>query len=391
MTNGTTRPLRGAEHEILLAMRLHGPLTRAQLVRHTGLSRATVSAVSTRLIEDGRVENIGAAPSSPAIGRTPERLALSTSGAVILGIEFGHRRVTVTAMNEAHHIEGSASAAYDHDTPWPQRIRHAFALLKDLGVLNSRTAIAVGLGVPGRISRREEITALLVETFASRIAPQVRVDNNARLAGLAESVWGAGQSLESFVYLRLMDGVGGALISHGTIYDGRHGTAGEFGHMTVDPAGPECRCGKRGCLESYVSRERILQATAHRDLESLRDALDAGDPHRREVVAGAGRRIGVVLANVCTALDVEGVVLGGDLLSLGPHLTIPLEKTFASNLMAARAHRISLQPARIRQVDGALGGIALVLRDHTIALSESHSPSQSAAEAAPEQKGLLSS
>ena len=171
--------------------------------------------------------------------------------------------------------------------------------------------------------------------------------------GLAESVWGSGQDLQSFVYLRLMDGVGGALITHGTIYDGLHGSAGEFGHMTVDPSGPECRCGKHGCLEAYVSREQVLAATAHRDLDSLREVLDAGDERRQEIVAGAGRRIGMVLANVCTSMDVEGVVLGGDLMGLGHHLTGPIEKAFAANLMPARAHGISLRTGRIRQVDGA--------------------------------------
>lgn len=374
MTTGTTRPLRGAEHEILRALRLHGPSTRAELVRRTGLSRATVSTTTARLAATGRLESMGTASSSRGVGRTPECLALSLSGAVILGVEFGHRRVTVTAMDEAHHIEGSRTAEYEHDTPWPRRVRHAFSLLEDLGVLEGRAVIAVGLGVPGRIPDRQAVTRSLVTIFSSRVSRAVLVDNNARLAGLAESVWGAGRDLQSFVYLRLMDGVGGALITHGTIHDGLHGTAGEFGHMTVDPAGPECRCGKRGCLEAFVSRERILAATTHRDLASLREVLDAGDTRRREVVAAAGRRIGVLLANVCTALDVEGVVLGGDLLTLGPHLTGPLETAFAENLMPARAHHVELRRAQIREVDGALGGIALVLRDHTIALSGPDSP-----------------
>ncbi|MFC7375475.1 ROK family protein [Brachybacterium sp. GCM10030267] len=383
MKNGTTRPLRGAEHEVLLALRLQGPSTRAELVRRTGLSRATVSTVTARLLTGGRVESMGTAPSSRAVGRNPELLALSVSGAVILGVEFGHRRVTVTAMNEAHRIEGSASAAYEHDTPWPRRIQHAFSRMAALDVLDGRDVIAVGLGIPGRIPDREAVMESLVATFASRVAREVRADNNSRLAGLAEAVWGSGRDLQSFVYLRLMDGVGGALITQGAMYDGLHGTAGEFGHMTVDPGGPPCRCGKRGCLESYVSRERILATTAHRDLDALRTTLDAGDVRRREIVAGAGRRIGVVLANVCTALDVEGVVLGGDLIGLGPHLTAPLEVAFTKNLMPARAHRIALHAGRIRAVDGALGGIALILRDPAIALSRPDSPAA--------QKGRLSS
>jgi|SRR5699024_4669931 len=387
MTPGTTRPLRGAEHEILLALRLHGPSTRADLVRRTALSRATVSAVTSRLLTEERVRRQSATRRNRGIGRTPELLALSVSGAVILGVEFGHRRVTVTVMNEAHHVEGSATASYEHDTPWPLRVRRAFSLMEELDALSGRTIIAAGLGVPGRIPERAKVVEDLASTFASRVCPEVRVDNNARLAGLAESVWGAGAGFQSFLYLRLMDGVGGALITHGSIYDGLHGNAGEFGHMTVDPAGPVCRCGKRGCLEAFVSRERVLAATSHRDLDSLREVLDAGDQRRQEIVACAGRRIGTAVANVCTALDVEGVVLGGDLLMLGRHLTAPLEAAFAANLMPSRAHQVALLAGRIRQVDGALGGIALVLRDPTIALPE---PSLHA-DFARDQKGRLPS
>lgn len=368
MSSGTTRPLRGAEHEILLALRLRGPSTRADLVHWTQLSRATISTVTTRLLAAGRLESLGTTPARRGVGRSPERLALSLSGAVLLGVEFGHRRVTVTVMNEAHQIEGTASAPYEADAPWQQRIRAAFTLMKELEVVPGRPIIAVGLGVPGRIPEREEVAASLVATFEQQVAPEVRVDNNARLAGLAESVWGAGRDLHSFVYLRLMDGVGGALITRGAIYDGGHSTAGEFGHMTVDPSGPHCRCGKRGCLEAFVSREQILATTAQRDLGGLRTVLDAGDTWRQEIVAGAGQRIGVTLANACTALDVDGVVLGGDLIGLGPHLLDPLTAALTENLMPERRRRIALRTGRIHQVDGALGGIALVLRDPNIAL-----------------------
>lgn len=367
MSRATTRPFRGADHEVVLALLLHGPSTRAELVRRTGLSRATVSAATYRLLGSGRLESLGTEPAHPAgrrpVGRAPGRLALSVSGAVLLGIEFGHRRVTATAMDEAHRIVASASTDHEQATAWADRISIALTLLDDLGIPGRREVIAIGLGVPGRIADREQVTRTLISTFATRTGAEVRADNNARLAGLAESVWGTGQDLQSFVYLRLMDGVGGALISHGTIYDGLHGTAGEFGHMTVDPGGPECRCGKHGCPEAYVSRERILAATAQRSLASLREVLDAGDARRREIIAVAGRQIGVVLANACTALDAQGVVLGGDLMLLGDHLTDPLSDALAESLMPERA--------------GAVGGIALVLRDPTISLSAATNTSTS--------------
>ena len=386
MTNGTTRPLRGAEHEILLALRLHGPSTRADLVERTHLSRATVSAVTTRLPASGRIESMGTTPSRRAVGRHPERLALSLSGSVILGVEFGHRRVTVTAMNEAHRLEGTASADYENDTSWPRRVRHAFSLMDELGVLGAREVIAVGLGVPGRIPDGDAVAQSLVATFSSRVAREVRVDNNARLAGLAESVWGSGQDLQSFVYLRLMDGVGGALITHGTIYDGLHGSAGEFGHMTVDPSGPECRCGKHGCLEAYVSREQVLAATAHRDLDSLREVLDAGDERRQEIVAGAGRRIGMVLANVAPPWMWR--VWCSAEISWAWGTISPVRSRRRSPRTSCRLeHTASPSPGRIRQVDGALGAIALLLRDHTIALT---APASSA-RPQPAQKGRISS
>src|SRR5699024_8822983 len=132
MAFGTRTPLRGAEHEILRALRLQGPLTRAELGGHTGLSRATISSASRRWQRVGRLDVVGLGLRHRQIGRIPERLALNVTGAVLLGVEFGHRRVTVTAMNEAHDVEGTASREYAQESDWASRATIAFQLMESL-------------------------------------------------------------------------------------------------------------------------------------------------------------------------------------------------------------------------------------------------------------------
>jgi predicted NBD/HSP70 family sugar kinase len=366
MTSVRRRASAAAERAIVNVLRMHGPCTRAELTTLTGLSRATISSACAHLMATGQATADRSTEPSQVIGRIPEKVALSVRGAVVMGIEFGHRHVTVASVNEAHDIVATESRRCEADLSWPKRLRTALDVAKAQVIDPGRYVMAVGLGLPGRIRDRGRVVDLVTAGVQREICPITRVDNNARLAGLAESIWGAGRGLRSYVYLRLMDGVGGSLISEGHMYEGAHGLAGEFGHLTVNPEGPRCRCGKRGCLEAYASRERVLAATGTTSVEDLADALRRGNSQPVSAVRNIGRMVGVVLANACISLDVDGVVLGGDLLVLGDHLSAPLRDAFTENLMPSRPSTPVVRTSTIAQDDGALGGVALVLMDPSV-------------------------
>nr|MDT0666121.1 ROK family protein [Micromonospora sp. DSM 115978] len=155
------------------------------------------------------------------------------------------------------------------------------------------------------------------------------VDNDANLGALAELTWGAGRGASGVAYIKAATGVGAGMVVDGRIHRGHTGTAGEIGHTTVDEHGPVCRCGNRGCLETFVGTRILLdmlRASHGPDLSVLGMLALArdGDAGCQRVVADAGRAIGVAVANLCNLVNPELVVVGGDLAAAGDLLLDPL-------------------------------------------------------------------
>ncbi len=198
-------------------------------------------------------------------------------------------------------------------------------LIEATGVDRSKVA-GVGLGVPGPIDVESGTlgsTAILpgwsgtrpAEELRGRLGVPVHVDNDANLGALGEMVWGSGRGVRDLAYIKVASGVGAGLVISGKIYRGPGGTAGEIGHITLDEAGPVCRCGNRGCLETFTAARYVLpllQPSHGTDLTMegvVRLARD-GDPGCRRVVADVGRHIGSGVANLCNLLNPSRVVLG---------------------------------------------------------------------------------
>ena len=148
----------------------------------------------------------------------------------------------------------------------------------------------------------------VAEELAERLGVPVAVDNESNLEALAELIWGAGSGVTDLLYLKLHSGVGAGVVVNGQLARGAAGGAGEVGHTILDPGGPECSCGNRGCLQTYTSIGAVLAAAARdsgreRSLRELLDAAGAGDPAVARVLARAGERVGATMAGVCNALN----------------------------------------------------------------------------------------
>jgi hypothetical protein len=164
--------------------------------------------------------------------------------------------------------------------------------------------------------------------MSERLGLPVRVENDANLGALAELVFGAGRGLQDFVYIKVSSGIGAGFVIDGSLHRGAGGTAGEIGHITLDESGRVCRCGNRGCLETFVGAPFLLELlrSSHGDDLGLRDMIDlaaAGDIGCARVIADAGRHIGVGVANLCNLLSPQRVIVGGELARAGEAL-LPL-------------------------------------------------------------------
>ncbi|WP_329620686.1 ROK family transcriptional regulator [Streptomyces sp. NBC_01255] len=378
-TPGSQTSLHRANLErVVRAVRMAGSLTQAEIARATGLSAATVSNIVRELKDGGTVEVV---PTS-AGGRRARSVSLSGDAGIVIGVDFGHTHLRVAVGNLAHQVLAEEAEPLDVDASAAEGFDRAEQLVTRLiaatGIGRDKV-IGVGLGVPGPIdvsSGRLGSTSILpgwsginpAEELSGRLGVPVHVDNDANLGALGELVWGSGRGVKDLAYIKVASGVGAGLVIDGRVYRGPGGTAGEIGHITLDESGPVCRCGNRGCLETFTAARYVLpllQPSHGPDLtmERVVQLARAGDPGCRRVIADVGRHIGSGIANLCNLLNPSRVVLGGDLAEAGELVLAPIRDSVSRYAIPSAARQLSL-------TQGALGGRAEVLGALALVLSE---------------------
>ncbi|MFD7620671.1 ROK family protein, partial [Streptomyces sp. NPDC059802] len=204
--------------------------------------------------------------------------------------------------------------------------------------------------------------------LAGRLGVPVYVDNDANLGALGELVWGSGRGVKDLAYIKVASGVGAGLVIDGRIYRGPGGTAGEIGHITLDESGPVCRCGNRGCLETFTAARYVLpllqpshgsDLTMERVVQLARD----GDPGCRRVIGDVGRHIGSGVANLCNLLNPSRVVLGGSLAEAGELVLSPIRDSVSRYAIPSAARQLSVLPGALGSRAEVLGALALVLSE----------------------------
>lgn len=287
----------------------------------------------------------------------------------------------IALSDVAHTIvaEHSLPLAKDHRSD--NELNRAARLISDM--LESVEAgmseiLAVGVALPapidvrtGTISRtgilRGWDAVPVAEVMEKRLKRPVFVDNNSNLAALAELRSGALRGRSNAVYLGIDDGIGAGLVINGAVFRGHNGSAGEFGHMTIDENGALCRCGNRGCLETFVGGSAILEGLRgyHRGLK-LHDVVVravAGDDRCIRAIADAGRHIGIATANLCNIVDPERIVVGGELAKAGELLLGPLRHSLERSVIVAPDAMPELVPSQHGARADVLGAVAFAI-DH---------------------------
>lgn len=367
-------------------LRTRGALTRADLARSLGLSRATVSNVVTALYHQGLVvETQGTdTPVLPRQGRPGALLRLNPSAGVAVGIDFDHTHIRVVVADLAHTVlaEDTRTLMRDHDARHALKTAAAMAqeALQVSGADRSKV-IGVGAGVPGPVNTvtgvigSSSIAPSWVglrpgEELAEQLDLPVFVDNVGNLGALAEVTWGAGQGAQVAVYIKLGTGVGAGFVFGGRIFRGSCGTAAEFGHMTVDPAGQACRCGNRGCLETYVSLPALLGQLRARHGADLapHDVITlalVGDRACARVLADAGLRLGAATAIICNLLNPDRVIIGGELAAAGDIVLPPLRIALDRDVLPFAGSQVTVCKGELGDRAVALGAVASVLHRTT--------------------------
>lgn len=378
-TPGSQSSLHRANLErVVRAVRLAGSLTQAEIARSTGLSAATVSNIVRELRDNGTVQ---VTPTSSG-GRRARSVALSGDAGIVVGVDFGHSHLRVAVGNLAHQVLAEQSEPIDVDASASQgfdRAEQLVARLVESTGISPGKVLGVGLGVPGPIDVETGAlgsTAILPgwsginprQELSDRLGVPVQVDNDANLGALGELVWGGGRGVKDLAYIKVASGVGAGLVIDGRIYRGPGGTAGEIGHITLDESGPVCRCGNRGCLETFTAARYVLELLrgSHGDgltIPRMVQLAREGDPGCRRVTGDVGRHIGMGVASLCNLLNPSRVVLGGDLAEAGELVLGPIRESVSRYAIPSAAQRLSVVPGALGARAEVLGALALVLSE----------------------------
>ncbi|MFH8620044.1 ROK family protein [Streptomyces sp. NPDC017979] len=378
-TPGSQTSLHRANLErVVRAVRMAGSLTQAEIARSTGLSAATVSNIVRELKERGTVE---VTPTS-AGGRRARSISLRGDAGIVVGVDFGHTHLRVAVANLAHDVlaeesepldvDASAGAGFDRAEEMVDR------LVRATGAAPGKV-VGVGLGVPGPIDGESGTigsTAMLpgwvganpAKEMSERLGVPVHVDNDANLGALGELVWGAARGVSDLAYIKVAGGVGAGLVTGGRVYRGPGGTAGEIGHITLDESGPVCRCGNRGCLETFAAVRYVLPLlhSSHGPditMEQVVRLAQGGDPGCRRVIADTGRHIGSGVAMLCNLLNPSLVVLGGEIADAGELVLAPVRESVSRYAIPSAVQRLSVVRGELGARAEVLGAVALVLSE----------------------------
>ena len=236
---------------------------------------------------------------------------------------------------------------------------------------------AVGIGAPGPVDHvRGELRTLVnlpgisntpfADALSQRLGLPVRLDHDAKVAALGEFHFGAGRERESMIYIVMGTGVGAAIIYQSQLLYGEGNSAGECGHMTVDPNGHLCHCGSRGCLEAYASGPSLARhyaAATGEHVDGAEVAARAGNGDKAALAAlhDAGRALGIAVASLAMTLNIELFVIGGSVAGAGDLLLRPARETAPKHSFAAVADGVRIEASRLGE-DGAILGAGWLAR-----------------------------
>jgi len=358
-------------------------ISRADIARVTGLSPSTVSAIVSGLQNAGLVRETGAGLSRG--GRRPTMIGFCDDVFALVGVEIGASHITVVVTDLRADVRAARWGLYpvrtDPDGALATVREFIDDGLRELGIAR-RQVIGIGVGVPSpvRPDMPGRLPTLIVpawrdhdihEILSRAYGLPVFLENDANLGALAEQWWGVGKDGKDLTYIKIGTSVGSGHIINGELYRGAGGTAGEIGHLRMDPAGPRCPCGLSGCLTTFIGSEALV-GRARREVSGLGEgttnvgdlvrAARAGEPGACRIVSEVGAHLGVAVASLMNVLNPAVVVLGGEITGVGELLLEPVRAAVRDRSAAATFEDTAIMTSNLGDKAIAVGAATMVLR-----------------------------
>ena len=359
-----------------------GDVSRADLARLTGLTRATVSNIVAGYLDKGIVAETGVGPSIG--GKPPILLSMVPNARQLICLDLGSEQFTGALVNLRGHFEQQISLPVNGRTA-QAALDLVYELVDQLLSHVTAPVLGMALGSPGLIDADAGLVKQSVnldwhdlplqQLLADRYAFPVHIANDSHLAALAEYSYG-NDDTRNLVLIKMGQGIGSGIVLNGRIFYGEGFGAGEIGHVSVVADGEQCSCGNVGCLETVASvramlRQAEMAASQNPDSllatnspitwEILRQACQQGDATAQQIVTQAGDFLGLAVANLVGILNVNRIVIAGDVAQTGDLFIGAVKNSMNRRVLPKLAVDTAVQYATTESNLVLLGASALIL------------------------------
>jgi len=377
---------------ILEIIRKKGPISRIEIAELTGLTPATISNITSELIDKKIIMEAEAGDSSG--GRKPIMLRIRCDYYRVIGVYLGSRKIKIITSDLMANIKYKKEIRYEKE---PVTVEYVTEVLeKELSPLikkyeiKGKKVVGIGIGIHGLVDSNKGVSLVapnlgwrnvnIADIIYEKYQIPVFVDNNTRTMALGEKWFGSGKNVSSFFCLNIEYGVGGSFFADGKPMAGSSFGAGEIGHTTVDINGEVCSCGNRGCLETVASVKALLkQAYNHyetnkdskvfggKEIKTVNDispddvfeAAKEGDAFAISLIRKMGENIGIGIANVINMLNPELIIINGGIISTGEMLLTPIIESVRNHSFSSSVNSTGIVLSKLGNVAYLKGAVVL--------------------------------
>ncbi|GGJ28453.1 ROK family transcriptional regulator [Paenarthrobacter histidinolovorans] len=363
--------------EILGLLAERGPLSRGEIAKQLGLGAATVTAQVRNLMAEGMVRDLPAGQSAGA-GRPKVPVQLVPDAAVVIGLGITPRSVVVVSMLLDGEILASDVVPFNPDKePVGQLAAVVTRQMQDMA--HPGRTVAVGISVSGAVDENSSTVIIsatlnwenfdLGQQLQQALDLPVFVSNDLFALATREISFGLGRRHDDFLLLGLGPGVGMGIVNRRSVFYGPGGASTEFGHMSVDPEGPRCVCGNRGCLQVYAGLKELLAAAPDPTPETTLDDLSArasvpGSP-ASSYLDRTGRMLGRSLGGTVNLLGISTIIVTGETTALWEHLRNGFEQGLQETVLRFH-HPLTITVREWTEAEGAIGAAGMALHNAVV-------------------------
>jgi N-acetylglucosamine repressor len=376
---------------VLRTIFVHETISRAEIARITNLTRATVSDQVTVLIDEGLVQEVGYGSSIG--GKAPILLSIVEDSRFLIGLNLAQDKFIGAVVN----LRGEIKEAIEYpvaNLDGEQALQLVYQILDRLTQNNWGPIVGIGVGTPGLVHTQEGIVVNaanldwqdlpLEHLLETRYKLPVSILNDSQATAIGEFVYGDEYKADSnLIVVNVKHGIGAGILINGRLYQGDGGGAGEIGHIVVHKNGALCRCGKRGCLETIASTQAVIQRVSalaseyteselaknfqNISLDSIESAWLTNDPLAQRVISDAAYALGNSIANLVGVLNIQTIVLTGDMARFGEPWLQEVNQAMAASALSLMTENTELKIGTLEFRACILGASAfMLLEDYSL-------------------------